>query len=117
MKLTDLARRIGSEVLTPGRGTDVRLDQVYAADRISELLNAAAENVLLVSNLPGSHLVRLAELMDVPGICLVNGQSPDASLIEAAKGHGTLLMVSPTGLFDTCGRLFKFLSEEKRPGP
>ena len=115
MKIQDLAGKIGAEVLTPGRGAEVRVDQVYAADRISELLDAAADNILLVSNLPGSHLVRLAELMDVPGICLVNGQMPEAPLIEAAKEHGTLLMVSPGSLFETCGRLYQCLVEEKRP--
>lgn len=116
MKLLDLAGKISADVLTPGRGAEVRVDQVYAADRISELLDAAADHVLLVSNLPGSHLVRLAELMDVPGICLVAGQMPEVSLVEAAKEHGTLLMVSPDGLFETCGRIYQHLVEEKRPG-
>jgi hypothetical protein len=115
MKLADLAEQIGAAVLTPGRGLATRVDQVYAADRISELLDAAADNVLLVSNLPGSHLLRLAELMDVPGICLVNRQMPEAALIDAAREHGTLLMVSSAGLFETCGRLYQCLVEEKRP--
>jgi hypothetical protein len=115
MKLDELARAIGATTVTPGHGATVDLDQVYAGDRISDLLNAAGENILLVSNLASAHLTRVAELMDLPGLCLVNRQQPDAAMLEAARTHGTLLMVSPVSLFETCGRIFKSLSTESRP--
>ncbi len=111
MKLDTLAMRIGAKILTPGRGVSVELDQVYAGDRISDLLNAAKDNHLLISNLAGGHLARVAELMDVPGICLVAGQKPDDAMLEAVREHGTLLMVSPVGLFETCGRIHGCLAE------
>ena len=114
MKLEALADRIGAKVLAPGRHTNVDLEQVYAGDRISDLLNAAGDHALLVTNLASNHLVRVAELMDIPGICLVAGQVPDPAILAAAREHGTLLMVSPLGLFETCGRIHRVLSEEKR---
>ncbi|HVP11990.1 MAG TPA: hypothetical protein VMV94_12485 [Phycisphaerae bacterium] len=110
MKLDELAKKIGAEVLTPGREVTVEADQVYAGDRISDLLNAAGESVLLLSNLASGHLTRVAELMDVPGICLVGRQRPDTAMIETAKEHRTLLMVSPAGLFETCGRVYRCLT-------
>ncbi len=116
MKLEDLAARIGAGIHGPGNGAGVELDQVYAGDRISDLLNAAGEYALLVSNLASSHLLRVAELMDIPGICLVQGQLPDEAMTRAAGEHGTLLMVSPVGLFETCGRIHGCLAEEKRSG-
>jgi len=115
MKLANLAKVIGAEIVTPGCETTVEIDQVYAGDRISDLLNAAGENVLLVSNLASGHLLRVATLMDLPGLCLVSRQKPDQAMIEAAQEHGTLLMVSPVGLFETCGRIFRSLSSESRP--
>ena len=102
MRLEELAKAIGADVKTPGRGVTVEADQIYAGDRISDLLNAAGESVLLVSNLASNHLMRVAELMEVPGICLVGRQQPDAAMLETAEEHGTLLMVSPAGLFETC---------------
>lgn len=117
MKLTDLAKAISAEIVTPGREATVDVDQVYAGDRISDLLNAAGENVLLLSNLASSHLLRVAELMDVPGICLVGRQRPDQAMLQAAQEHDTLLMVSPVGLFETCGRVYRALSESKRSSP
>ncbi len=117
MKLASLADSIGAKILMPGRDVTVDLDQVYAGDRISDLLNEAKDNTLLVSNLASAHLIRVAELMDVPGICLVAGQQPDAAMLATAREHGTLLMVSPVGLFETCGRIHAALTQEKRPAP
>lgn len=113
MRLVDLAAKIGVSIRCPGRGGGVDLDQIYAGDRISDLLNAAGEHALLISNLASSQLLRVAELMDIPGICFVNGQEPDDVLIATAEEHGTLLMVSPVGLFETCGRVYNCLRAEQ----
>jgi hypothetical protein len=81
----DLARRIGARVVAgvrPGR----TVDRVYAAqygpvrgDRISDLLTHASQTTLLVTNLSSALLACVAELMDVPAICLVGGQDPAKS--------------------------------------
>jgi hypothetical protein len=49
-------------------------------------------------------------LMDVPGICLLNGTMPDGELLAAAGAHQTLLMVSPAGMYETCGRIYQCLT-------
>jgi hypothetical protein len=111
MRLADLADKIGATVHCVGNGARADVDQVYAGDRISDLLGAAGDHTLLVSNLASTHLIRVAELMDIPGICLVGGQKPDETMLAAARAHGTLLMVSPFALFETCGRLYRCLTE------
>ena len=87
-----------------------------ALDRISDLLNAAGECVLLVTNLASAQLMRMAELLDVPAICLVNEQTPDDNMLRTAQEHATAILVSPAGLFETCGRLHRCLTEEEQ-GP
>jgi hypothetical protein len=113
MTLDELARAIGAAVHTPGKAVRVDVDAVYAGDRISDLLNAASDHVLLVSNLASAHLVRVAELMDVPGVCLVRGQQPDEGMLATAREHGTLVMVAAGGLFETCGRIHRCLEAER----
>lgn len=115
MRLAELASAIGAAVRCVGRSAAVDLDQVYAGDRISDLLAAAGDHALLVSNLASGQLVRVAQLMDIPGICLVNGQEPDADMLAAAQEHGTTLMVSARGLFETCGRIHRALTKERQP--
>ena len=51
-----------------------------------------------MTSLNNAQLARMAELMDVPGICLVSGIAPGPELREAARRAGTALLVSTTGL-------------------
>ena len=114
MKLEDLALHIGARVITPGRPGGTEIAKIYAGDRVSDLLNEASDRTLLVSNLASVQMLRVAELMDVPGICFVNGVDPDTDVVELARQNGTLLLVSPAGVFETCGLIYQVLSEEKQ---
>jgi redox-sensing transcriptional repressor len=112
MKLEELAASIGADVVTPGRPEGTSVAKVYAGDRVSDLLNEASDKTLLVSNLASVQMLRVAELMDVPGICFVNGIQPDAEMIQLARDNDTLLMVSPQGVFETCGLIYQVLDGE-----
>jgi hypothetical protein len=109
MKLEELAAGIGADVVTPGKPGGTAIARVYAGDRVSDLLNEASDKTLLVTNLASLQMLRVAELMDVPGICFVNGVRPDAEMIQLAHDNQTLLMVSPQGVFETCGLIFRAL--------
>ena len=95
--------------MTPGKPDGTEVAKIYAGDRVSDLLNEASDKTLLVSNLASVQMLRVAELMDVPGICFVNGVEPEADVVELAHENGTLLMVSPAGVFETCGLIYQHL--------
>jgi len=117
MKLGELAERIGATV-EAGRHepSGVEVERVYAGDVISDLLREASERMLLVTNLASPQLLRVAELMDVPGICFVNGRLPAPAVVAAAAEHGIVLLVSPAGMFETCGRLYACFPDGSRAG-
>ena len=106
MNLAYLARKIGARVVTEGNSPNHVIDNIYAGDRISDLLTHASRKTLLVTNLSSALLVCVAELMDVPAVCLVGGQPPAPEIVSAAKAHGMFLMVSHGDLFETCGRVY-----------
>jgi redox-sensing transcriptional repressor len=109
MKLDDLARRIGAKVLTPGPA-DAKITRIYAGDRVSDLLNEASSTTLLVTNLANLQMLRVAELMEVPGVCFVDGVEPDREVVDLAFRNHTMLMVSPVGVFETCGLIYQLLA-------
>jgi len=113
MKLEDLARDIGARIVTPGKAGGTEVARIYAGDRVSDLLNEASDKTLLVSNLASVQMLRVAELMDVPGICFVSGVQPDDEMVRLATENDTLMMVSPAGVFETCGLIYRFLGGEK----
>ena len=107
MKLNDLLAGIDAKILTPRPPRDTEISRIYAGDRISDLIIQGGAETLLVSNLTGSQILRVAELMDVPAICLLNGVVPEPGSIGAAGKHCMALLVSPFGMFETCGRLYE----------
>ena len=92
--LREISDRIGARIVTTQCSDDTRIDSIYVGNTISRLLTEATDRTLLVTGLRGAHLIRVAELLDVPGICLLDGAEPGASMMSAANERGTLLMVS-----------------------
>jgi len=114
MTVMELAQSIGARILLPGKPGG-EISRIYAGDRMSDLLEQADARTLLVTHLANRHLVQVAELMDVPGICLVQGVDPEPGLLAAAAACGTALLLSQAGLQDTCSRLERSLKERRGP--
>jgi len=114
MTVMELAQTIGARVLLPGKAGHGEIARICAGDRMSDLLEQAASDTLLVTRLSNPHLARVAELMDVPGICLVQNIAPEPGLLSAAAACGTALMVSPLELEETCRRLERGLLAGKK---
>lgn len=114
MKLSELAEKIGAKIVANHqKAASIEVVRVYAGDNISDILNQVTGTTLLVTNLSHTLLPRVADLMDGQGICLVNGITPKSEMVEAATEHGIVLMVSPVGMFETCGRLYQVLNGKK----
>ena len=98
MKVSELAEKLGARVVTNlDKAGEAAVERFFMSDGISELLNASSETTLLVTSLANPHLARVAELMDVPAVCLVGGLDPDERLLDAAERRGIVLMVSELG--------------------
>ena len=106
MRLIELAERCGARIIVNNDRADAEVANVHAGDNVSDLLAESTAATLLVTNLRNPLLLRVAELMDAPGICLVDGHVPAPELTAAAQRQGTVIMVSPWSLFETCGRMY-----------
>lgn len=111
MQLSELTEKIGAKILYQGRFTNSEIDGFYASDKMSDLLNEASASTLIVTNLFNPQLLRFAEIMDVPGICLLNDQTVDDAALETANAHGTTIIVSPADMSATCAQLRRCLPE------
>jgi len=105
MQLKELAEKIGATLIASSNAEAADITNAYGSNRISELLNEASDHTLLVTDLGTALMVRVAELMDAPGICLLNGVEPKPEVLEAARNHGKALLVSPADMKETCARL------------
>ncbi len=109
MKVAELAARASMQLISPSEDAGVEVSRVYAADTMSELIAHASSGTLLVTHLDNAQIARVAELMDVPAICLVDGAQPGRELLEAARSAGAAVMVSRSGLAQTVRTLEELL--------
>ena len=110
MKLVELAQSVDARILTAASAARIiEIRHVCAGNRISDLLNEATEETLLVTGLANALLPRVAALMDAPAICLIDGCVPDAEVVDAAQEHQTALLVSPFGMQESYDQLLKCL--------
>lgn len=109
MRIKDLAHAIEARLLPGSGNADADVFRVYAGATMSDLIAHAASDTLIVTSLNNAQLARVAELMDVPCLCLVNGTAPGPELLAAAARAGTALMVSASGLEATVRSLHQVL--------
>lgn len=109
INLQALANAVGIRLVASGRAETPDVSRIYASDCMSDILNHVDDKTLLVTNLTNAALVRVIELMDIPGICLLNGAEPEEAMVSAAARQGAAVLVSPDDMFETCGRLYQVL--------
>ena len=114
MRAGILASELGARVLAAPAESESEIARVYASDRMSDLLNQVDDHTLLVTHLTHALLGGPIELMDICALCFLNGAIPHAELINTAKRQGTTIMVSPYGMYETCGRLYQILGAQTK---
>ena len=115
MDLDRLAHKINARHFPPAGERCREVKSIHAADTMSSLIANASPDTLLVTSLNNSQLIRVAELMDAPGLCLVGGAQPSPELIARAREAGAAIMVSRGGLEET-RRLLEACLRETEPG-
>jgi hypothetical protein len=109
MKVSELAALADMQLVSPSADDGTEVCRVHAADTMSELIAHASPGTLLVTHLDNAQLARVAELMDAPAVCLVDGAHPGSGLLEAACRAGAAVMVSSSGLAETVRALEELL--------
>lgn len=106
MTLDEIAGILGCEELAPARG-EVEIEAVVASDGMSEILAFHRPHALMLTGLTNIQSVRTAVVADVSAIVYVRGKRPDEKVLELARKSGIPVLVTPLGMFDSCGLLYQ----------
>jgi predicted transcriptional regulator len=105
MKLQEIADALGCEVLTP-IDNSVEIEDVAAADGMSEILAFARPGALMVTGLTNIQSVRTALVADSRAILYVRGKRPPEAVLQLARQTGIPVLVTRLGMFESCGVLY-----------
>ncbi len=106
MTLDEIAGILGCEELVPARG-EVEIEAVVASDGMSEILAFHRPHALMLTGLTNIQSVRTAVVADVSAIVYVRGKRPDGKVVELARKSAIPVLVTPLGMFDSCGLLYQ----------
>jgi len=117
MTIDELARLIDASLHRPPVSRERDIRSFSAADTMSSLIARARSDTVLVTSLNNPQIARVAELMDVPAICLVSGATPCDALLVRADAAGTAVLVTAGDLSLTKRRLSAVMGESPREAP
>lgn len=107
MKLKDIERILGAEVIARADLLENDIEMACGSDLMSDVLSFAKSGSLLLTGLTNPQVVRSAEMAELAAICFVRGKKPDRETIEMAESRNIPLLTTPLPMFESCGRLWK----------
>lgn len=107
MKLIDVRKTLGAEIICGSEHLSRDVITVCGADLMSDVLAYSKEKTLLLTGLTNIQVVRTAEMGDLVGIVFVRGKRPAPEVIEMARVKSIPLLCTNFPLFESCGMLFK----------
>jgi predicted transcriptional regulator len=105
MKLSEVAKILGAEVLAGGQ-TDMEIESACGSDLMSDVMAYVKENVLLLTGLVTPQVIRTAEMMDIRAIVFVRGKAPGQNVLELAQEKGISILRTCDPMFIACGKLY-----------
>jgi len=105
MEIGEIAKKIGADLFPASSGASPEVRAIHAACTMSSLIAGASPETLLVTSLCNSQLIRVAELMDAPALCVTSPARPGEELLSLARQRGIAVLTSPCGLEETQRRL------------
>lgn len=107
MQLEEVVSLIYGKVLTTGVDLKAEVEGGCGADLMSDVLASVQPQAVLLTGLCNPQVVRTAQMADVAAIVFVRGKMPTQDMIDLANEEKIPLIMTPYGMFELCGRLYK----------
>ena len=106
MTLGEVKDIIHGTVLTGEDALGNDIDGAFASDLMSDVLAFVTDNALLITGLINSHVIRTAEMLDVPCIIFSRGKQPSQEMLEMAEEIGVTVLTTKMTSYQISGELY-----------
>jgi len=106
MTIREAVETLGCEIACGEQNIDKPLTAAFGADLMSDVLTYAAEGCLLLTGMMNTHVLRTAQILDVPCVMFVRGKRPTGEMVELATQMGITLLCCSSTLYEACGKLY-----------
>ena len=105
--LSDIRDILKAVVLARKEDLGMKIERVYCADLMSDVLAFSVCDSLLITGLTNTQVIRTAEVATIKAIVFIQNKRPDIQTIALADEKKIPLLVTDFSMFDTCGLLFE----------
>ena len=107
MKLEEINRQLGLETQTGVDKLHVEVTGGYASDLLSCVMAKAQAGNIWITLQSHPNIVAVASLLNLAGIIITEGMTPEATTIEKAEKEGIPILTTPLTTYTVVGRLFE----------
>lgn len=106
LTLGEIKEILNATVLTPDACMDDPIDGAFASDLMSDVLAFVTDNAMLITGLINPHVIRTAEMLDVPCIVFSRGKLPSEEMLEMAGDVGITVLATAMTSYQASGELY-----------
>ena len=105
MKISKIQELLNAKVLCGEEYSGRHVYSAFGCDLMSDVLAFAKDQVVLLTGLVNTQVIRTALMMDMNCIIFVRSKMPDEDMIRLAKEHELVVMSTDKTLYTACGIL------------
>ncbi len=115
MTLGEIVNKLSLSVQTANKKLDTEVSGGYAADLLSCVMAKARKGNIWVTLQSHLNIVAVASLLELAGIIVTEGASPDAATLQKANDEGVPILTTPHTTFTVVGQLAQLGIEGTEP--
>jgi predicted transcriptional regulator len=111
MKLTEVAKHLGCEILTGNVNLDKDIKDGYVSDLLSDVIGNIKENSIWITIQRHINILGVAKLKDVIAITIPRSLQLDENVIEKAKEEEIAILRDHRSAFELSGIIYNLLKK------
>lgn len=109
MKVSELAAKLGFEIVSGKEGLDKQVEGGYACDLLSDVMGNAREGQVWVTLQTHKNVMAIASLKDLAAVVLVKGLKPDKDMEAQSSEEGIPVLSTKEEAFETAGKIYELI--------
>lgn len=112
MKFSDILEKLSCEIVAKGRHFETaKIKNAVVSDMMSEVLTTDKEEIILITQLSSTQVIRTIDSVGGIGVIIANGTPIQAGMKELAETLGITVLRTNTPSFETCVTIGKLLEK------
>lgn len=112
VKFADIIRTLHCEIVAQGRDFEtLTIKNAVVSDMMSEVLTTDKEEIILITQLSSTQVVRTTDSVGGVGVIIANGTPVQSGMKELAETLGITVLRTMTPSFETCVAIGKLLEK------